>query len=350
MPFDRPSHPTEPDKPREGSEPERARLDVGVNRLLNRTDEERQSDWDAHANEVRDYRAANPRRTLERSSIAETAPPRDERRTDAESDHRPAQDDKARDDGSRASEMVDDNGLTQAEYIAAWNKKAAAEQSRRDPVMRDANGMTAAELRFQRNKQIEEAEAARKAEPPAEPAEPLQEVTESPKPRQVVPDGDRPESGTIELGGPRSKYDASFTEEQRQERIAELMPNAEKAFGATSWANKFRAGTVYQDFKREDVGARYPDGVPYSYEACPQFEQYAIKTVRFKDGFSGNYKADFDEANRLAGFETQPTGTTWHHCEDGYTMHLLDKELHAAARHWGGVRIVKERSIDADED
>ncbi|MFC7625928.1 hypothetical protein [Microlunatus sp. GCM10028923] len=65
--------------------------------------------------------------------------------------------------------MLDDNGLNPAEYIAAWNRKvesgeadkeeATAEQPRRDVDLRDSNGMTAAELRFLRNKPIDEAEA-----------------------------------------------------------------------------------------------------------------------------------------------------------------------------------------------
>lgn len=75
------------------------------------------------------------------------------------------------DQGGRDHDLRDPNGQNPAEYIAAWNKKVEAEQAaaekgngadeppRRDPVMRDANGLTAAELRFQRNKKIEEAEA-----------------------------------------------------------------------------------------------------------------------------------------------------------------------------------------------
>jgi hypothetical protein len=41
---------------------------------------------------------------------------------------------------------------------------------------------------------------------------------------------------------------------------------------------------------------------------------------------------------------------TWHHKEDGRTMLLVDRELHAAVRHWGGVRASttrEERVADA---
>ncbi len=148
----------------------------------------------------------------------------------------------------------------------------------------------------------------------------------------------------VELGGPRSKYDPTMTEAERLRRIAELAPNAERTVRATNWSNRSRAGTVYRDYRNEALPARFPEGVPFSYEGFPQFEQYAIATVRFEDGFVGDYETDFKKSNQLAGLSRQPRGTVWHHHEDGKTLHLLDRDLHSEVRHWGGMRVVQERN------
>lgn len=150
-------------------------------------------------------------------------------------------------------------------------------------------------------------------------------------------------SPSTELGGPRSKYDPNLTDAERQERIAELAPNAERAVAATNWSNRSRAGTVYRDYRNPALHEKYPNGVPFSYEGFPQFENYAIATVRFGEGFAGDYDTDFRKSNHRAGFSRQPRGTVWHHHEDGKTLLLLDRDLHSDVRHWGGVRVIQER-------
>ncbi len=121
------------------------------------------------------------------------------------------------------------------------------------------------------------------------------------------------------------------------------MPNAQRAMGAENWSNRKYAGSIYRDYKDEDLHQKYPDGVPFSYEGLPQFEKYVAATVVFKDGFTGNRPADNRMANKELGYTVTPPGMKWHHHEDGKTMHLMDKFLHDDVRHWGGVRVVEVR-------
>ncbi len=64
----------------------------------------------------------------------------------------------------------------------------------------------------------------------------------------------------------------------------------------------------------------------------------ALAKVTLPNGFK-NRTADFAEADRLAGITKRPRGTTWHHHEDKQTMLLMNRDLHQAVGHWGGIRV-----------
>ena len=86
---------------------------------------------------------------------------------------------------------------------------------------------------------------------------------------------------------------------------------------------------------------KYPDGVEFSYEGFPIFDKYATHTAVLSDGFGESRDDDFKNANQIAGLTETPATHTWHHKEDGKTLVLVDRELHAQVRHWGGVAITK---------
>jgi hypothetical protein len=46
-------------------------------------------------------------------------------------------------------------------------------------------------------------------------------------------------------------------------------------------------------------------------------------------------------ANRALGLRQTPPGLVWHHVEDGTTMILIPRDLHAAIRHTGGSAVIR---------
>jgi RHS repeat-associated protein len=81
------------------------------------------------------------------------------------------------------------------------------------------------------------------------------------------------------------------------------------------------------------AGGKHPTGVPFDKDGFPDFSSYSKKSVKIKQ--TGKPQ-DFDEANRLAGYEKTPPGMTWHHHQDGTTMQLVPTDIHRAVGHTGG--------------
>ena len=100
------------------------------------------------------------------------------------------------------------------------------------------------------------------------------------------------------------------------------------------WAGKVYKGKMWTP----ELAKNYPNGVRFNRSGFPDFGPYAIKTVRFKKGFTGDRGVDDAAANRL--FKA-PKGYTWHHHQDGHTMQLIPTDLHDAIRHGGGVAVIK---------
>lgn len=87
---------------------------------------------------------------------------------------------------------------------------------------------------------------------------------------------------------------------------------------------------------------KWHNGVFYKANGYPDFSPYAIKRVVLDGGQKGNRTTDFTNANAKAGLNSTPNGYTWHHNEDGITMELIPTSIHQAARHTGGVAVLKE--------
>lgn len=75
-------------------------------------------------------------------------------------------------------------------------------------------------------------------------------------------------------------------------------------------------------------------GVPFNSAGYPNFSSVAIAEVRIVQ--IGSRPGDFRAANELAGFSRTPEGYSWHHHEDGVTIQLVPRDVHAGTGHTGG--------------
>jgi hypothetical protein len=94
-----------------------------------------------------------------------------------------------------------------------------------------------------------------------------------------------------------------------------------------------------------ELRQKYPQGVPFSGTGHPDFSRHATRKVQIEQ--AGNHTTDFTDANKVVrsipgseGF-VKPKNDTWHHHQDKTNMHLVDKKLHNAISHTGGVSEVK---------
>jgi len=96
------------------------------------------------------------------------------------------------------------------------------------------------------------------------------------------------------------------------------------------------AGQVYPVEKLpQDLQKKFPHSVPFTGSGFPDFTRYAIKKVKIE--MTGKRGVDERLANQAAGYKEKPEGYTWHHHHDGETMMLVDRDLHRAIDHTGGV-------------
>ncbi len=83
------------------------------------------------------------------------------------------------------------------------------------------------------------------------------------------------------------------------------------------------------------AGQNHPvTGIPFNGRGFPNFSSVAIKTVQID--YTGMRLGDEAAANEAAGLDSTPEGFTWHHVEDGTTMQLVPRDIHAATGHTGG--------------
>jgi RHS repeat-associated protein len=75
-------------------------------------------------------------------------------------------------------------------------------------------------------------------------------------------------------------------------------------------------------------------GVPFDRNGYPDFTALAKAQVTIVP--TGSRAGDFRAANKEAGFKQTPEGYTWHHHQDGRTMQLVPREIHAQTGHTGG--------------
>jgi hypothetical protein len=83
------------------------------------------------------------------------------------------------------------------------------------------------------------------------------------------------------------------------------------------------------------AGSVHPKtGIPFDAAGFPDFSGVAKTQVTIKQ--TGSRKGDFQAANKAAGYTDTPAGYTWHHHQDGKTMQLVPREIHAQTGHTGG--------------
>jgi hypothetical protein len=122
--------------------------------------------------------------------------------------------------------------------------------------------------------------------------------------------------------------------------------------GTTTYTNKDGKSVTYN---RDG----YPDFTPYSHPK--------VNPVKIEVAYPENRKQDFRRSNEAAGLnknsdppvpkmDEPPEGYTWHHHEDGTTMILVEKDIHAEFSHTGGVSTKrnqnheKQQKEEGDED
>jgi hypothetical protein len=83
------------------------------------------------------------------------------------------------------------------------------------------------------------------------------------------------------------------------------------------------------------AGSTHPKtGIPFDKSGHPDFSGVAMAEVTIKQ--TGKRGGDFRAANEAAGLKKTPEGYTWHHHQDGKTMQLVPRDVHAQTGHTGG--------------
>jgi hypothetical protein len=77
--------------------------------------------------------------------------------------------------------------------------------------------------------------------------------------------------------------------------------------------------------------------VPFVEPGFPDFSSVAKAEVKI--ALTGSRAGDFRAANEAAGFKSTPEGFTWHHHQDGTTMQLVPRDIHAKTGHTGGFKL-----------
>lgn len=83
------------------------------------------------------------------------------------------------------------------------------------------------------------------------------------------------------------------------------------------------------------AGSKHPEtGIPFDKNGFPDFSSVSKAEVKIKQ--TGTRAGDFKAANEAAGYKKTPEGYTWHHHQDGTTMQLVPRDIHAKTGHTGG--------------
>lgn len=121
----------------------------------------------------------------------------------------------------------------------------------------------------------------------------------------------------------------------RRQQAEEALARGAKLVGGKPINSQY-AGREFEFPASSPLRERFPQSVIFNAEGFPDFRPYAIREVRLPYLGIGRWQ-DFKLANELSGLLFTPPGFTWHHVQDGTTMQLIPRELHAAVRHTGGI-------------
>jgi hypothetical protein len=91
------------------------------------------------------------------------------------------------------------------------------------------------------------------------------------------------------------------------------------------------------------AGKTHPKtGVPFDSHGFPDFRAAGVVKKEVKIKFSGDRQKDYAAANKEAHIPETPDGHLWHHHQDGTTLQLVPKKLHADTGHTGGHSLGKQ--------
>jgi RHS repeat-associated protein len=76
--------------------------------------------------------------------------------------------------------------------------------------------------------------------------------------------------------------------------------------------------------------------VPFDAHGFPDFKAAGLVQKEVQITYTGTRGGDFAAANQAAGLPSTPKGMTWHHHQDGTTMQLIPRDIHADTGHTGG--------------
>lgn len=105
---------------------------------------------------------------------------------------------------------------------------------------------------------------------------------------------------------------------------------------------------LFRELQQEfpDIAKRLKNGVPFTKNGYPDFSNLSLASKRLNDGFVTR-KADFFKADKMMWPSIKTAeegeklrtklGLTWHHHEDGRTLHLVPSKLHNNVGHTGGI-------------
>lgn len=116
-------------------------------------------------------------------------------------------------------------------------------------------------------------------------------------------------------------------------------PSIKTIGGKTPRNGKYAGGVIPLDKLRPGLGELYPNSVRINEHGYPELKEYAKKEY-YSRSLSGN-KNDATMADIVTGRGDQFPDHVWHHVEDGETMYLVPRDLHAAVGHTGGVAAIK---------
>jgi len=147
------------------------------------------------------------------------------------------------------------------------------------------------------------------------------------------------------IGGSVKSSELNWNRSTLTERLPDdLLPIACDSGGSAFCISLRREGwgaVLYCDL--ESVAFNY--GVkPKFYPVAPDFDSFLAKIRPYvKITLTGSRSSDANAANTAAGLKRTPDGYTWHHHQDGTTMQLIPKEIHAQTAHTGGSSLTRTR-------
>src|SRR6266498_1469718 len=89
-------------------------------------------------------------------------------------------------------------------------------------------------------------------------------------------------------------------------------------------------------------GVHPKTGVSFDAKGFPDFKAAGVVKAEVRINPTGTRAGDFSAANKAAGFKKTPKGYTWHHHQDGTTMQLVPRKIHAQTGHDGGFKKTKK--------